>query len=122
LTDRKLSEYNILKQGRWIAYPADRINVPRALAAPALLFVPFFVAVSNGQLAAYGIILFLLIGKSNYLLHPHIHRPFAASGHSMSRSILHSAWSLPRSIRIGDSSISTAEALTCHIAAIGLGS
>jgi fatty acid desaturase len=67
---------NVPKRGRWIAHPADRINVARALAAPPLLFAPFFVAVSDGHLAAYGIILFLLIGKSNYLLHLHIHRPF----------------------------------------------
>jgi fatty acid desaturase len=64
------------KPGRWIAHPADRINVAMALAAPPLLFAPFFVAVPGLYVAAYGIVLFLFFGKSNYLLHLHIHRPF----------------------------------------------
>jgi fatty acid desaturase len=67
---------NLPKPIRWIAHPADRINVAMALAAPPLLFAPFFVAVPGLYVAAYGIALFLFFGKSNYLLHLHIHRPF----------------------------------------------
>ena len=63
--------------GKWIAHPADRWNVARALAAPFLLFAPFVVSLFSGYEIAYAIVAFMLVGKTNYLLHLHIHRPFS---------------------------------------------
>jgi fatty acid desaturase len=65
---------------RWISHPADRINVAQALVAPPLLFAPFFVPVPDLLAATYEIILFMFFGKSNYLLHLHIHRSFCRIG------------------------------------------
>jgi fatty acid desaturase len=66
------------KKKAWIAHPADRPNAARALAAPFLLFAPFVVDLVAGYEIVYGIIAFTVIGKTNYLLHLHIHRPFSA--------------------------------------------
>ena len=65
------------KTGKWIAHPADRCNAARALAAPLLLFAPFAVNLFAGYEIVYAVIAFLMIGKTNYLLHLHIHRPFS---------------------------------------------
>jgi len=65
------------RPGRWIAHPADRINALRALIAPALLFAPFVSDFAAGYHWLYGIVIFMLIGKTNYLLHLHIHHPFS---------------------------------------------
>jgi fatty acid desaturase len=65
------------KRGTWIAHPADRLNAARALAAPFLLFAPFVVDLFAGHEIVYGVIAFMVIGKTNYLLHLHIHRPFS---------------------------------------------
>lgn len=65
--------------GRLIVHPADRLNVARALIAPFLLFAPFVGGVFHGHELLYAIVIFLLIGKTNYLLHLHIHRPFSRS-------------------------------------------
>jgi len=62
--------------GRWIAHPADRLNAVRALIAPFVLFAPF--VCDFGPYAwFYAAGIFLLIGKTNYLLHLHIHHPFS---------------------------------------------
>jgi fatty acid desaturase len=63
--------------GKWIAHPADRVNAARALLAPVLFFAPFVVEFPKGYELAYGAVIFMLIGKTNYLLHLHIHRPFS---------------------------------------------
>jgi fatty acid desaturase len=63
--------------GKWITHPADRPNVARALAAPWLLFAPFVVDLFSGYETVYAVVTFMLIGKTNYLLHLHIHRPFS---------------------------------------------
>jgi fatty acid desaturase len=65
------------KRGKWIAHPADRSNATRALAAPFLLFAPFVVDLFAGYEIVYGVIAFMVIGKTNYLLHLHIHHPFS---------------------------------------------
>ena len=65
------------KTAAWIAHPADRRNVARALAAPLLLFTPFAVDWFAGYEILYAIMAFTLIGDTNYLLHLHIHRPFS---------------------------------------------
>ena len=61
----------------WITHPADRINTLRALVAPPILFAPFFVESLAANTSLYGIGIFFLIGKTNYLLHLHIHHPFS---------------------------------------------
>lgn len=62
----------------WIIHPADRPNALWALAAPPILFAPFFFDSLAAHAALYGIaIFFFLIGKTNYLLHLHIHHPFS---------------------------------------------
>jgi fatty acid desaturase len=63
--------------GKWITHPADRSNVARALAAPWLLFAPFVVDLISGYEIVYAVVTVMLIGKTNYLLHLHIHRPFS---------------------------------------------
>jgi fatty acid desaturase len=65
------------KRGTWIAHPADGLNAARAMAAPFLLFAPFVVDLFAGYEIVYGVIAFMVIGKTNYLLHLHIHRPFS---------------------------------------------
>ncbi len=65
------------KTGKWIAHPADRCNAARALAAPFLLFAPFAVNLFAGYEIVYAVVAFMMIGKTNYLLHLHIHRPFS---------------------------------------------
>jgi fatty acid desaturase len=65
------------KTGIWISHPADRWNAVRALAAPVLLFAPFMVDWYAGYEALYAVLIFMMIGKTNYLLHLHIHRPFS---------------------------------------------
>src|SRR3954449_7927389 len=67
------------KTGKWITHPADRVNAARALLAPFLLFAPFTVSFFEGYEIIYAIIIFMLIGKTNYLLHLHIHRAFSGS-------------------------------------------
>lgn len=65
------------KTGRWIAHPADRVNAARALVAPLLFFAPFVSSFAAGYEAVYAVIIFVFIGKTNYLLHLHIHRPYS---------------------------------------------
>lgn len=60
-----------------IANSADRINVARGLAAPIILFAPFWYGIPGGQPVLAAGAIFLLIGETNYILHLHIHRPFA---------------------------------------------
>jgi fatty acid desaturase len=59
-----------------IAHPADRLNVMRALVAPVVLFTPFWYEFSGYNLLV-AIVIFALVGDTNYLLHLHIHRPFS---------------------------------------------
>ena len=65
------------KPGRWITHPADRINALRALAAPVLLFAPFVTTIVESYEPLYALAIFTLIGKTNYLLHLHIHHPYS---------------------------------------------
>jgi len=65
------------KTGRWVAHPADRLNAARALLAPVLLFTPYVTGVFEGYEFIYAVIIFAFIGKTNYILHLHIHRPFS---------------------------------------------
>lgn len=65
--------------GRWITHPADRFNTLRAVIAPVLLFAPFVSPFASGYEPLYAVAIFTLIGKTNYLLHLHIHRPFSHS-------------------------------------------
>ena len=65
------------KTGRWIAHPADRVNAARALIAPLLFFAPFVSCFAAGYETVYAVIIFVFIGKTNYLLHLHIHRPYS---------------------------------------------
>jgi len=60
-----------------LAHPADRLNVIRALAAPVILFVPFWYGFPGGYGFLTFVAVFFLIGETNYILHLHIHRPFA---------------------------------------------
>jgi len=61
----------------WIIHPADRLNALRALVAPPIGFAPFFFDSFAANTWLYGIAIFFLIGKTNYLLHLHIHHPFS---------------------------------------------
>lgn len=64
--------------GEWFIHPADRANILRAFVAPPILFAPFFFNSLAAYASLYGIgIFFFLIGKTNYLLHLHIHHPFS---------------------------------------------
>jgi fatty acid desaturase len=63
--------------GKWIAHPADRCNVARALVAPLVLFAPFFTDFFAGYEILYAAAAFVLIGDTNYLFHLHIHRPLS---------------------------------------------
>lgn len=59
-----------------LAHPADRLNVMRAILAPAAVFYPFAFGFPGGHAVIYIILLFALVGDTNYILHLHIHRPF----------------------------------------------
>jgi fatty acid desaturase len=65
--------------GLWVRHPADRLNAARALLAPVVLFAPFAIDLLQQYAIAYGIVPFVVIGDTNYLLHLHIHRPFSRS-------------------------------------------
>jgi len=56
---------------------ADRLNVVRGLAAPVILFVPFWYGFPGGYAFLTFVAVFVLIGETNYILHLHIHHPFA---------------------------------------------
>jgi len=60
-----------------IANSADRLNVVRGLAAPIILFMPFWYGFPGNQPVLTFLVIFALIGETNYILHLHIHRPFA---------------------------------------------
>jgi len=60
-----------------IANRADRLNVARALAAPVILFSPFWFGPLSAHLFLTFVAVFFLIGETNYILHLHVHRPFA---------------------------------------------
>ena len=68
------------RPGTWISHPADRYNAFRALVAPPILFAPFFSDLAAGTIWLYAVTIFLVIGKTNYLLHLHIHHPFSRNG------------------------------------------
>lgn len=60
-----------------IAHAADRLNVARGLTAPPILFSPFWYGFPDGYGLVMVVAIFALIGSTNYILHLHIHRPFA---------------------------------------------
>ena len=61
----------------WVAHPADRLNVVRAASAPVVLFSPFWSGLPEGYAWLAALVIFAAIGKTNYILHLHIHRPFS---------------------------------------------
>jgi fatty acid desaturase len=71
--------HNRARTGRWIAHPADRLNAVRSVLAPFLLFAPFPISILDGFEFLYAMAIFMFIGKTNYLLHLHIHRPFSTN-------------------------------------------
>jgi fatty acid desaturase len=60
-----------------IANSADRLNVARGLAAPVILFSPFWYGFWSDHPVVTFVAIFVLIGETNYLLHLHVHRPFS---------------------------------------------
>jgi fatty acid desaturase len=60
----------------WILHPADRLNVARGLFAPVILFSPFWYGFPEHYAPLAVLLIFPLLGNTNYLLHLHIHRPF----------------------------------------------
>src|ERR1700751_596524 len=68
-----------IEAGRWITQPADRLNAAGGLVAPFLLFAPFVVTFPKGYEIIYAVVIVMMIGKTNYLLHLHIHRPYSRS-------------------------------------------
>jgi fatty acid desaturase len=62
-----------------IIHPADRRNVVRAFCAPIVCFFPYFVSFPGVAEYVYAVVMFLFIGKTNYILHLHIHRPFSTN-------------------------------------------
>lgn len=60
-----------------IRHPADIANVARAVAAPVIFFMPFGVGFPDGYEIISVVIIYMLVGKTNYILHLHIHRPFS---------------------------------------------
>ena len=60
-----------------IAHPADRLNAVRGLLAPIVLLSPFWYDFPSGFTWLAAIVIFSLIGKTNYILHLHVHRPFS---------------------------------------------
>ena len=73
-------EFAARGRGEWamfVAHPADRLNVARALAAPLVLFSPFWCSFFEQYLLISAVAIFVLIGDTNYILHLHIHRPFS---------------------------------------------
>jgi len=59
-----------------LANKADRFNTLRAVASPIVLFAPFVAGFPGGHGAFYFLLMFALIGETNYILHLHIHRSF----------------------------------------------
>lgn len=64
-------------KSRLIDNSLDRLNVARGLAAPVILFFPFWHGFPAGYELFSAIVIFFLIGETNYILHLHVHRPFA---------------------------------------------
>jgi fatty-acid desaturase len=62
----------------WITHPADRVNVLRALFAPVILLSPFWCGALDDFICLAAPVIFFVIGKTNYILHLHVHRPFSA--------------------------------------------
>ena len=61
----------------WVAHPADRVNVTRALLAPVILLSPFWCGFPDGYSWLAELVIFAVIGSTNYILHLHVHRPFS---------------------------------------------
>jgi hypothetical protein len=49
----------------WIAHPADRLNVVRALIAPVVLLSPFWYGFPDGCTWLAAMIIFAVIGDTN---------------------------------------------------------
>jgi len=47
----------------WIAHPADRLNVLRALVAPIILLSPFWYGFAGGSLWLAALVTFAAVGK-----------------------------------------------------------
>ncbi|HTO79358.1 MAG TPA: fatty acid desaturase [Methylocystis sp.] len=60
-----------------LAHPADRANVLRGLFTPLLFFAPFAFPDLGAQGFFCVLILWPIIGDTNYILHLHAHRPFS---------------------------------------------
>jgi fatty acid desaturase len=61
----------------WVAHPADRVNAMRALLAPVILLSPFWYGFPDGYSWLAELVIFAVIGSTNYILHLHVHRPFS---------------------------------------------
>lgn len=55
----------------------DTTNVIRSLLAPVVFFLPFYMGLPEGYEVLAVILIYVVIGDSNYILHLHIHRPFS---------------------------------------------
>jgi fatty acid desaturase len=60
-----------------IANPADRVLALRGLTAPFILLMPFWYGFPGGHAFLTFLALLLLIGETTFILHFHVHRPFA---------------------------------------------
>jgi fatty acid desaturase len=60
-----------------IVNPADRLLACRGFAAPFILLVPFWYGFSGGYAFLTFLFLLFLIGQTTFILHLHVHHPFA---------------------------------------------
>lgn len=61
-----------------VRHRADIINIARAMIAPVIFFMPFFAGFPNGYEFLTAVLIYMLIGKTNYILHLQIHHPFSS--------------------------------------------
>lgn len=64
---------------KFVCHPADRLNIFRALLAPVVVSSPFWYGFPPDQSIVVFLVIFLLAGETNYILHLHVHRPFATT-------------------------------------------
>jgi fatty acid desaturase len=60
-----------------LGHRADTFPFLRGLAAPVILYAPFFSEFLRDNIFLYSVAVLFLIGNTNYILHLHIHRPFS---------------------------------------------
>lgn len=62
-----------------IRHRADTLNVARALIGPMIFFMPFVTGFPAGYELLSVVVIYMLIGRTNYILHLHVHRAFSDS-------------------------------------------